>query len=250
MTNNKVSCEHGVVLAGGLGTRLGDLTRQMPKPLVEVNGAPFLEHQLKMLKRRSIDKILLLTGYLGEQIEERFGDGHTLGISLTYSQGPKPRGTAGALALAEKNLPDEFFLIYGDSYLDFDYQGAHQSFSDWKAGQFPHSTAADALGAMVVAQAPGGEVEPGNVKIDFNSKLVDSYKKGGGGEYRFVDAGVLILTRGTVKLIPDSLDVSNLEQVIYPGLAEQSRLFSVLTDRPFYDIGTPSRLSLFSRSLN
>jgi len=249
MTADKLCCQSGVVLAGGLGTRLGDLTKQIPKPLVEVNGIPFLEHQLKMLCRRGVTRVLLLTGYLGNQIQERFADGSALGMSVSYSEEPKPRGTAGALTVAHSQLPDEFFLIYGDSYLDFDYQQAYASFSRWKHQNFPNASNDEGLAAMVVARRPGGDVEPGNVKLDLRSGTIESYRKGGNGEYRFVDAGVLILTKGTVNLIPETDEVSNLEQVIYPKLADNNRLFAVITEEPFYDIGTPGRLSLFSRSI-
>ena len=73
-----------VILAGGLGTRLGPLTRKMPKAMVPVAGVPFLEHQLHLLARQSFRDVLLLTGYLGEQIEDYFGNGARLGLRLGY----------------------------------------------------------------------------------------------------------------------------------------------------------------------
>src|ERR1700686_1756541 len=110
-----------VILAGGLGTRLWPLTRQVPKPMVPVAGVPYLEHQLRLLKKQSILDIVLLTGYLGEQVEEYFGDGGSLGLAIRYSREPQPRGTAGALREARSLLAGTFLLIYGDSYLPIDY---------------------------------------------------------------------------------------------------------------------------------
>src|SRR5437870_5683384 len=74
-----------VVLAGGLGTRLGTVTATVPKPLVRVKGRPYLEHQLELLKRHRVTKIILLTGYRGDQIEEHFAAGESLGLSISYS---------------------------------------------------------------------------------------------------------------------------------------------------------------------
>jgi NDP-sugar pyrophosphorylase family protein len=109
-----------VILAGGLGTRLGAVTRTLPKPMVPVRGVPYLEHQLRLLARHGLTDIVLLTGYLGEQIEEDFGDGGRLGLRIRYSREPQPLGTGGALR--EANTAGRVLLvIYGDSYLRIDY---------------------------------------------------------------------------------------------------------------------------------
>src|SRR5260370_40275553 len=102
-----------VILAGGLGTRLWPLTRTVPKPMVPVAGVPYLEHQLRLLKKQSILDILLLTGYLGELVEEYFGDGGSLGLAIRYSREDQPCGTAGALRGAGSRVRDSFMLIYG-----------------------------------------------------------------------------------------------------------------------------------------
>ena len=74
-----------VILAGGLATRLRPLTETVPKALIEVNGQPFLHHQLALLKRSGIRHAVMLVGYLGEKIQEEFGDGSRLGVKLDYS---------------------------------------------------------------------------------------------------------------------------------------------------------------------
>ncbi len=87
-----------VILAGGLGTRLRPVTVTIPKPMVPVAGAPYLEHQLRLLAEQKIRDVLVLTGYLGEQVEEYFGDGARLGLRMTYSREPSPLGTGGRAA--------------------------------------------------------------------------------------------------------------------------------------------------------
>ena len=106
-----------VILAGGLGTRLGPLTRKIPKPMVPVAGVPYLEHQLRLLARQSFRDVLLLTGYLGDQIEAYFGNGARLGLRLRYAREAQPQGTGGALRDARPQLAESFLLLYGDSLL-------------------------------------------------------------------------------------------------------------------------------------
>src|SRR3954469_21283661 len=118
-----------VILAGGLATRLHPLTETIPKSLVEVAGHPFLWHQLQLLKRHGIHRVVLAVGYLGEQIQERYGDGSELGIRIDYSfDGPVLLGTAGAIRKALQLLPERFFVLHGDSYLTCDYRSVETSF--------------------------------------------------------------------------------------------------------------------------
>ena len=110
-----------VILAGGLATRLGDLTKNRPKSLVEIQGKPFLAYQLELLKNDGITDIVLCTGHLGTQIEETFGDGSNYGMHIRYSRENKTAGYAGALKNAGPLLNDIFTVMYGDSYLFPDF---------------------------------------------------------------------------------------------------------------------------------
>ena len=90
-----------VILAGGLATRLGPLTENIPKAMIEVAGQPFLWHQLTLLRRSGIRRVIMLVAHLGHAISQRFGDGTALGISIQYSfDGPTLLGTAGAIRSA------------------------------------------------------------------------------------------------------------------------------------------------------
>jgi NDP-sugar pyrophosphorylase family protein len=110
------------ILAGGLATRLRPITEKIPKSLVGVAGEPFLAHQLRLLQARGVRRAVLCVGYLGEMIERDFGDGAAFGIELRYSfDGPALLGTGGALRQALPLLGEEFFVLYGDSYLPIDY---------------------------------------------------------------------------------------------------------------------------------
>lgn len=111
-----------VILAGGLATRLGPLTAQLPKSLVEVAGLPFAVHQIQLLRRNNITDITFLTGHLGYMLWNTLGDGSRWGVSLRYVPDGQTRlGTAGAVRHALPLLRNPFFLMYGDSYLPCDY---------------------------------------------------------------------------------------------------------------------------------
>ncbi len=112
------------LLAGGLGTRLGETVRDTPKPLLEVAGEPFLLHQLRLLARYGAARVVLCVGYLGELIEQRIGASQ-FGIEISYSyDGPNLIGTLGAVRKAAPALGDRFLVLYGDTYLRLDYAAA------------------------------------------------------------------------------------------------------------------------------
>jgi NDP-sugar pyrophosphorylase family protein len=96
------------ILAGGLATRLRPLTENIPKSLVEINGEPFLWHQLRLLRQNGIDRVVLCLSHLGEQVRDLLGDGREFGLHIDYSfDGPTLLGTAGALKRAQPVYPNE-----------------------------------------------------------------------------------------------------------------------------------------------
>jgi NDP-sugar pyrophosphorylase family protein len=117
------------ILSGGLATRLRPATETIPKALIDINGEPFIAHQLRLLSGAGAERVILCVGYLGEAIEEFVGDGRRFGLHLTYSwDEPNPCGTAGAVRNALPLLGEEFLVLYGDSYLPCDYRAVEQAF--------------------------------------------------------------------------------------------------------------------------
>lgn len=84
------------ILAGGLATRLGELTKNEPKSLLKIQGKPFIEYQIKQIKKQRITDVVVCTGHLGEQIEHYLGNGKRYGLNIRYSHEDSPLGTAGA----------------------------------------------------------------------------------------------------------------------------------------------------------
>jgi histidinol-phosphate phosphatase family protein len=108
-----------VILCGGLGTRLRPFTDEIPKPMVLCNGKPFLMYLLQQLNDQGINKFVLLTGYLGEKIEDYFGDGRSFGWQIAYSFGPVQWDTGRRLWEAKPYIEDRFLLLYSDNFAPF-----------------------------------------------------------------------------------------------------------------------------------
>jgi len=122
-----------VVLMGGLGTRLKEFTKECPKSLVEVAGKPFFDYSLELLKKAGFKKFLFLIGYRAEMIEEYYGNGNAQGIEITYCyDGKELLGTGGAVRRAFDYLEDDFLLMYGDSFMDIDYEETVYRYFDGK----------------------------------------------------------------------------------------------------------------------
>ena len=220
-----------VILAGGLGTRLWPLTKTVPKPMVPVGDTPYLEHQLRLLREQSITDIVLLIGYLGEQIQTHFGNGSQFGLSIRYSCETTPMGTGGALREASDLLDDMFLVIYGDSYLPIAY------------GDVLHTLRQSSADGVVTVydndQDDTGVTN--NIALDSNH-LITKYVKDDphDPDLKYVEAGVLALRKNIVLEIPQGK--VSLEQKIFPQLIAAEKLLGFPTKQRFFDIGTPERL--------
>ncbi len=223
-----------VILAGGLGTRLGRLTASMPKVMVPIRRKPFLYYLLRLLKSRGMKHIVLCTGYLGHVVREYFGDGGTLGLSIKYSEEREQLlGTGGALKQTRALLDESFWVINGDTYLPADYERAGGVF----LGQ--------GLKALMMVYDNG--IDTGvknNVALDGRQRVVRYDKKDSSPEMKYVEAGVLALRRETLDII-DEGQPSSLEESIYQSLIGEGQMGALVTKERFYDIGTPEQSRAF-----
>ena len=220
-----------VILAGGLGTRLRPRTLTVPKPMVPVLDKPYLYYQLDYLKRQGIREALLLIGYLGEQIRDYFGGGGSLGMALDYSVEKGLLGTGGALKLVGDKIHDDFFVIYGDSFIPIKYADFESAFR--KAGT---------EGMISVYGDPEGVTTvQGNVALSPDGKVTRYDKKIHDPELMYVEAGVLAFRRDVLRRIPAGQIVS-LENDTYPELIRERQLSGYVTAQRFFDIGTESRI--------
>jgi NDP-sugar pyrophosphorylase family protein len=194
---------------------------------------------LRLFAQQSLTDVVILTGYLGQQIEDYFGDGSRLGLRIVYSREPQPLGTGGALREARHLLDDTFLVIYGDSYLPIAYAAVGRRLLE-----------SDATGLIVVYHDPAGatSVRP-NVALASTGHVIRYDKQAfGDPELQYVEAGVLAFRRSALESIPAEGAVS-LEQQVYPRLIARKALLGLPTAQRFYDIGTPERLCVLEELL-
>jgi len=232
-----------VILAGGLGTRMRPITETIPKPMIAVAGKPFLQHQLELLSAAGAEKALLLVAYLGEQIQEYFGDGAKFACDITYSFEPSPLGTGGALKNAEAHLQDHFVLVNGDTYLGIDYRRLAKEFAE-----------ADCSALIVAYERPGIVSQnvpasglPNNLGVDRDG-IVTAYRKRNPEGLSHIDAGVIVLKKEILTGLRAGQKCS-LEEEIYPSLIERGEMRAWMTHEPFYDMGSPAGLAALEEKL-
>lgn len=215
------------ILAGGLGTRLGERVARVPKPLLEVAGEPFVLHQLQLLARHGADHVVLCVGYLGELIEERVGPTR-FGVRIEYSyDAPGLDGTLGAVRRALPLLPEAFLVLYGDTYLRLNYEAAVAS---WRRS--------GCLGLMTVLRNEGRWDSSNAVYAD---GLVLKYDKlSTESDLRWIDYGLGGLRPEALDLVgPDESDLAAL----YARLADRGELCGFVVDERFYEIGSAAALA-------
>ena len=221
-----------VIIAGGLGTRLGPLTETVPKAMVPVNGRPFLEYEVSLLKSEGVADIVVCLGHLGGSIREHFGDGKGFGVAMKYSEdGPKLLGPAGALKRAEPLLEDAFFVTYGDAYLRAPYAEMSKRL---------HSSGRSAL---MGAYRNEGRYGRSDLAVDGGS--VVAFDKSGRRRLHWINYGVTAMRKRALATIPKGRAVG--EEEFYGDLIRQSELLAFPVRLRPYEIGNPGSLAEFSR---
>lgn len=226
------------ILAGGFATRLRPVTESLPKSLLEVNGQPFLVHQLRLLHSKGIRRVVLCVGHLGALIQRAIGDGSALGLQVDYSfDGPALLGTAGAVRNALPKLGEVFFVMYGDSYLPCDYAAIARTFES-----------AGVLGMMTVFRNEGkwdasnvefeaGGVEAGGVDA---GKILAYSKTNRTPRMRYIDYGLGVFRSEAFQGLPagEACDLTEL----YTDLLQRKQLAAFEVHERFYEIGSPAGL--------
>jgi len=223
------------ILAGGMATRLRPITEKIPKLLVEVAGEPFFSHQLRLLKKNGLTKIVLCVGYLGEMIVEQYGDGSRWGMSIEYSfDGPKLLGTGGALIRALPLLGDAFYVLYGDSYLPVDYQAVGRAF-----------LASGKLGLMTVFENREA-YDASNVWFE-DSRIRFYSKKEKLPQMRHIDYGLGLFRAAAFAGLPRDAVVDLA--AVQTDLVGRNELAGYEMKERFYEIGSHEGLAELDRLL-
>jgi len=221
MTEGRLSV---AILAGGRATRLRPLTTNIPKALIDINGEPFIAHQLRLLRANGITRVVICVGYRGKMIQEYLGNGARFGLEVRFAfDGPRLLGTAGALKQALPLLGKAFFVLYGDSYLPCNYLTVQTAFE--QSGR----------PALMTVLRNHGRWDSSNV--DFvDGKILEYNKHDPTLRMHHIDYGLGVFDRAALMGVPDaqSYDLATL----YQELAAQGDLAAYEVDQRFYEIGS------------
>jgi mannose-1-phosphate guanylyltransferase len=218
-----------VILVGGQGTRLRPLTSTVPKPVVQLVDRPFIAFMLEWLRGHGVDDVVMSCGFLADGVRSVLGDGSQLGIRLRFVEEPEPRGTAGALKLAEPMLDEHFLMLNGDVLTDIDL-----------TAQIAQHEASGARATLALVPVPDPSAY-GLVILHEDRSVADFIEKPSCEETgeNLISAGAYVLQREILKLVPPDRNVS-IEREVWPLLIGDG-LYGFPSDSYWLDIGTPAR---------
>ena len=215
----------GVILAGGMGTRLRQVVSDRPKVMAEIKGKPFIAYLLDQLVEANIERVIISTGYMGSLIEEAIGFSYK-GLQVDYSREDTPLGTAGALKLAEQIVDAEYCLVMnGDSYTEFD------AISLFMSGKQKNAN------ITLVVKALDETDRFGVVCKNENNEIIDFMEKASNKGAGFINTGVYLMKTSVIHKIPKKTPCS-LEYDFFPSMIGKS-IYGYETAGNFIDIGTP-----------
>jgi NDP-sugar pyrophosphorylase family protein len=213
-----------VILAGGLATRLYPATKTLPKSLIEIAGKPFIHHQLALLRDKGVTHVVLCVGYLGEMIEEYVGDGSPWGLDLQYSyDGDELLGTGGAIKKALSLLPDSFFILYGDSYLDIDFNAVIELFSE------------QGLPVLMTIYRNRNAFDSSNILME-GGRILKYDKKSRDPVMEYIDYGFIVL-RKEVFFQYQTNEPFDLSLVL-TSMVDSGQVAAFEVEQRFYEIGS------------
>jgi MurNAc alpha-1-phosphate uridylyltransferase len=212
------------ILAGGLATRLRPITEKIPKALIELAGKPFIFHQLQYLRKEGIKKVVLCLGYLCEMIQEEVGDGSKFDLDITYSyDGDFLLGTGGSIKKALPLLDENFYVLYGDSFLPINFSPVEESFLNSKK---------PALMTVIL-----NENKWDKSNVIFKDGIVLEYnKKEPKSEMKFIDYGLGILSKSLFDKYEEKVAFDLAD--FYHLLSIENQLAGFEVKERFYEIGS------------
>ena len=228
----KSTLNQAVILCGGLGTRLRPLTDNLPKPMVLVNGRPFLHHLLEQLSGQGLSRFVLLTGYIGEKVSDYFGDGSQFGWSITYSMGPIEWDTGRRVWESRAQLDAQFLLLYSDNFIQFNLLKLEKL----------HEELATPVSLLLAPKLKG------NIKVSEDGHILAYDKNRNGEGFDFVEVGYMVIERDEIlKDFPDYLDFPDSSfSAVLQKLAQQQKIAGLVVRDAYHSISDPERLALMS----
>ncbi len=228
-----------ILLVGGKGTRLMPLTQNTPKPMLEVAGVPFTEHQIRKAAKAGISEIVLATSYKAELFEPYFGDGEKFGIKIKYAVETTALGTGGGIKNAANLLEecDQVVIFNGDVLSGHDLSNQIN---------FHQRNNADVT--LYLTEVSDAKAY-GCVQIDKDNRVKSFLEKMDNPISNLINAGCYIFNPAIIKTIPNDQVVS-VERETFPNLiATNAKIFGFVDNSYWLDIGTPAALVKASADL-
>ncbi len=241
----------GIIIAGGLGTRLRPLTYPRPKPLVPVANRPFLEYQVALLRRHGVEDIVFATNYMADKIEAHFGDGSRFGVRMRYAPEDKPLGTGGAIRNAADQFPGEAVCVFnGDVMTDFDlsaifrFHGEKQAIATITLSEVP---APNPFGVLLLNANGRVEdwVEPSEEKKKALALDHDALPEG----TDLINAGFYVFSPEFIARIAPGVPSSVERDIFPPLLAEKGPVYGIAPGGFWMDVGRAEQLVIATQAV-
>jgi len=222
-----------IILAGGLGTRLYPVIKNLPKPMAPVGDKCFLEILLALLKMNGLTDLTFCVCHMADKVKDYFDDGSRLGVQISYSTEDVPLGTGGAIGLLRNVFSETFCVLNGDTYQELDIQRC-----------ITRHRESGAIATMSVAKVQDS-FRYGQVITDLDGYVTAFCEKGAGGQENLINTGLYILEPAVFDYIPEN-EVVSLERDVLPVLLEDEKKIRAYQEvKNFFDIGIPEDYSCF-----
>ena len=221
-----------VILAGGKGTRMGQLTRDIPKPMLLIGGEPVLAHQIKLLRKYGIKEVIILVNHLKKSIIDYFEDESAFGVYIDFFEEKEPLGTVGGLKEIEYHLQEDFIVFYGDVMINMDLNRLIRYHQKKKSE------------CTLVLHPNDHPYDSDLVELDNNGRITGFFAKPHeAGKYypNMVNAGAYLLTPAIFRFIEKGKK-ADFGRDIFPKISTEIEMYGYNTAEYLKDMGTPERL--------
>lgn len=218
----------GVILCGGLATRLGDTTKTVPKVLLDVAGRTVLEWQIQLLKDADVKEVILASGHLHDVLYARVGANYA-GVRVRYAREEQRLGTGGAIRNAMRCLDSSpFFVLNGDVLL-----------ANFSLRRMLDKFCGDMTGLLLSIRVP--DIRPyGEIVSDSDGKITAFREKQSVCRAGYINGGVYLFNRTISEAFPRDRAQFSVERDVFPNVR---RLYTLQADADWIDIGVPERLA-------
>ncbi|SMH72304.1 nucleotidyltransferase family protein [Candidatus Nitrosotalea okcheonensis] len=229
MSNEKFEC---LILAGGRGTRLQRIDSSRPKPLISVLGLPFIDYQLKLLRKQGLKRILISTGYMGDQMDNYIKKLKLENMHISTIHENYPLGTGGAIKNAIDFLDDEVLVCNGDTIAFFDLR---EMFSFHKKRK---------SNLTILIRQIEQSSRYGIISLDLDDDRIVAFQEKSDARKSWISAGYFILAKKKISW-DDYPESFSYEELLFPDLVRNGKAYGFKFDDYFIDVGTPDSYNQF-----